>query len=54
MFSLDTISKIERFTLKDKKRKREYMMEITNEKTMKVVRFVYPEMGMVDTTMKND
>lgn len=54
VFSLDTISKIERFTLKDKKRKREYMMEITNEKTMKVVRFVYPEMGMVDTTMKND
>ena len=54
VFSLDTISKIETFTLKDKKRKREYLMEITNEKTMKVVRFVYPEMGMVDTTLKND
>ena len=54
VFSLDTISKIERFNLRDKKRKKDYVMEITNEKTMKVIRLIYPQMSMIDTMQKND
>ena len=42
VFSLDTISKIERFNLRDKKRKKDFVMEITNEKTMKVIKLIYP------------
>ena len=29
-------------------------MEITNEKTMKVVKITYPKMTMVDTTQRNN
>ena len=54
VFSLDTISKIERFNLRDKKRKKDYVMEITNEKTMKVIRLIYPQMSMIDTMQKSD
>jgi len=52
-FELDTISKEKSYTLKDRKRNKEFLMEITNEKTMKVVRITYPKMTMVDTTERN-
>jgi hypothetical protein len=41
-FTIDTIAKTERITMRDRKRRREFVLEITNEKTMKVVRIVYP------------
>ena len=52
-FSLDTISKTERFNLKDWKRKKDFIMEITNEKTMKLVKIIYPKMTMINTTSQN-
>ena len=42
MFNLDSIIKAERFVMKDLKNKREFVLEIKNEKSVKVVRIMYP------------
>ncbi len=47
-FNIDSISKTERIVLKDRQNKRQYILEITNEKTIKVVRIVYPQTIAVD------
>jgi len=47
-FNIDSISKTERIVLKDRQNKRQYVLEITNEKTIKVVRIVYPQTITVD------
>jgi hypothetical protein len=48
VFNIDSISKNERIPLRDKLNKRSFILEITNEKTIKVVRIVYPQMLVED------
>lgn len=43
-FNIDSIQKNERIVLKDKMNKRNFILEITNEKTIKVIRIIYPQM----------
>ena len=47
-FNIDSISKTERVILKDRQNKRQYVLEITNEKTIKVIRILYPQTISVD------
>jgi len=47
-FNIDSISKNERILLKDRQNKRNFILEITNEKTIKVVRIVYHQMVVGD------
>lgn len=41
VYCIDSIKKNENIQLKSKKSKKEYVLEIINEKTIKVVRIVY-------------
>jgi hypothetical protein len=41
MFNIDSISKNNSIQLRDKKNKKEFLLEIINEKTIKVVRILY-------------
>jgi len=41
-FCIDSISKSERISIKDRYHRREFILEIKNEKTMKVVRILHP------------
>lgn len=41
-FNIDSISKNERIVLKEKSSRRTFILEITNEKTIKVIRIIYP------------
>ncbi|MFN9944926.1 MAG: hypothetical protein ACK56I_36210, partial [bacterium] len=43
VFNIDSISKNERIPLRDKLNKRSFILEITNEKTIKIVRIIYPQ-----------
>lgn len=47
-FNIDSISKNERILLKDRQNKRNFVLEIFNEKTIKVVRIIYPQMAVSD------
>lgn len=47
-FNIDSIQKNERIVLKEKSSKRNFILEITNEKTIKVIRIIYPQMVSSD------
>jgi hypothetical protein len=51
-FNIDSISKNERILLKDKSQKKSFILEITNEKTIKVVRIIYPTSLVEDKTQE--
>lgn len=48
-FNIDSISKNERIVLKEKSSRRTFILEITNEKTIKVIRIIYPQMVSSDS-----
>ena len=52
-FNIDSITKTKHISLKDRKGKREFVLEIANEKTIKVVRILYPQMVVVEEKPKN-
>jgi hypothetical protein len=43
-FNIDSISKNEQIMLRDRSGKKNFILEITNEKTIKVIRIIYPHM----------
>ena len=51
-FNIDTITKTKHIRLKDRKGKRDFVLEIANEKTIKVVRILYPQMVITEEKHK--
>ena len=51
-FNIDTITKTKHIRLKDRKGKRDFVLEIANEKTIKVVRILYPQLVITEEKPK--
>ena len=47
-FNIDSIKKTETITLRDRKNRRDFYLEITNEKTIRVIKIRYPELLGMD------
>ena len=42
-FNIDSIKKTETVRLRDRRNRRDFVLEITNEKTMRVIKIKYPD-----------
>jgi hypothetical protein len=53
-FYIDSIQEREIIKIRDKEKKKQFILEITSEKTMKVLRIMYPHMLTAEKESHND